>query len=100
MGIENKLEIPNLYETEDIPLEEKIIYECWIQPLVDFYWLLAEKDPDKRIAFGYANLNDDINAEWGYIDLNELESIGAFKLDNWKPKKYCELMKVIQGRKE
>jgi hypothetical protein len=61
--IEN--EVPELYETEKVPIEEKIIHQRYQIKEIGFYWLLAELDPKENMAFGYANLNDDEMAEWG-----------------------------------
>ena len=76
---------------EDVPLEEKIIHQRWELPHVGFYWLIAEVDPEKELAFGYANLNDDVMAEWGYISLKELKENGAFPLDDWEPRKFKDV---------
>tara|TARA_Y100001951_G_scaffold19590_1_gene14656 strand:- start:324 stop:665 length:342 start_codon:yes stop_codon:yes gene_type:complete len=38
-------------------------------------WWISELDPNTNIAFGYANLNDPMNAELGYVDIAELERI-------------------------
>lgn len=89
--------IPKLYSTEKIPLKEKTIYEHWVYPRCKFHWLIAELDPKTKIAFGYANLNDNQNAEWGYISIAELESIGAFKLPEFKPAKFKEIINSIEG---
>jgi hypothetical protein len=87
--------IPELYETEDIPAEEKTIYQVYRLPSVGFYWLIAEYDPKEKTAFGYANLNDDQNAEWGYISIDELEQNGAILDTEWKPCSYREARKKI-----
>ncbi len=84
--------IPRLYETEDTSLEEKMIYERWEIPFIDFYWLIAELEPANELAFGYANLNDDDMAEWGYFGLQELKDNGAVKLNGWEPRKFREVM--------
>jgi len=47
-------------------------------------WWVAEIDGDRRIAFGYVNLGDDQNAEWGYMDLTELRGI-AIRLPSGLP---------------
>lgn len=78
-------EIPKLYGTEDIPAEKKIIHQKWKIPRIGFYWLIAELDPKENLAFGYANLNDDLFAEWGYISLDELEQNSASKCRDWRP---------------
>ncbi len=50
-----------------------------------YYWLVAELDKKKQIAFGYANLNDDDLAEWGYISIGELTENGARADRDWSP---------------
>ena len=55
-----------------------------------FYWLIAELDREKNLAFGYANLNNDDYAEWGYIDVRELLTNGAELDRDWKPCAYDE----------
>jgi len=66
--------IPPLYGTESIPIEETVIHLHYFTGNSD--WWVAELDPVTGLAFGYARLNcDDLNAEWGYIDLTELEAI-------------------------
>lgn len=73
--------IPKLYETEDVPCERKVIHEVWIYPPAGAYWLIAEKNDD-GLAFGFANLGDDNNAEWGYIQLNELKKLKIQKMSS------------------
>ncbi|MBA3045777.1 MAG: DUF2958 domain-containing protein [Euryarchaeota archaeon] len=85
------MKIPKLYETEETSLEDKMIYQKWELPHVGFYWLIAEYDPNNRLAFGYANLNDDEMAEWGYINIDELEENDAVPVDDWKPVKFGEI---------
>jgi len=81
-------DIPKLYETENIPFEEKVIYRRYRLKEIGFYWLIAELDREKNLAFGYANLNNDAFAEWGYISINELIECGAQLDKNWKPCRY------------
>lgn len=69
--------IPNLCETDGIPFDEKQIHQIWIIPSVNFVWCIAEIDIKTNEAFGYANLNDDQMAEWGYIDINDIRKNGA-----------------------
>jgi len=90
-----KIEIPKLYETENTPFEQKVIYQHWEMPLAHFHWLIAEVDEKKQIAFGYANLNNDQNAEWGYIDLQELKRVGAMLDKDWKPCLFPEALKRL-----
>lgn len=88
-------EIPRLYATEDVPLEKKMIYQKWEIPEVGFYWLIAELDR-KNIAFGYANLNNDDFAEWGYISMEELIDSGASLDRNWRVCTFDEAVKKIK----
>ena len=87
-------QIPNLYETENIPAEEKIIYQHWHIPAINFHWFIAELDPVRRIAFGYAYLNDPINAEWGYISIDELEENGVMLDREWVPRRFKEIKRM------
>lgn len=80
--------IPKLYETDSIPLSEKIIHQKWSIPQIGFYWLIAEMDDTKDEVFGYANLNDEDNAEWGYISISELKDNGAVIDEKFTPKKF------------
>lgn len=68
-----KAAIPLLYETEDVPLTDKVIHLHFFAGGCD--WYIAELDDDSWNAFGYANLNDPRNAEWGYVSLLELEAV-------------------------
>jgi len=77
-------EIPALYATEDLPFEEKVIYQRYLLKRVGFYLLIAELDKKENLAFGYANLNDDQFAEWGYISIDELLENGAELDKEWK----------------
>jgi Protein of unknown function (DUF2958) len=65
--------IPDLYATESTPLAEKLLHLHFFVGACD--WYVAELDGDHRIAFGYVNLGDDQNAEWGYMDLTEMRGI-------------------------
>jgi hypothetical protein len=70
--------IPKLYETEHVPLQEKLIHLHFFIGSCD--WYVAEYDGED-IFWGFAILNHDFqNAEWGYISLSELKSI---KVDGW-----------------
>ena len=88
--------IPGLYETEEIPLEKKMIYQKWDIEEIGFYWLIAELDRKKSLAFGYANLNNDCFAEWGYINIRELVANGADQDRSWQPCTFEEAHKRIK----
>ena len=88
--------IPKLYETENIPVENKIIWQKWEIKDINFYWLIAEYDEKQELAFGYANLNNDDFAEWGYISIKELKENGAEIDKEWKPTKFKEVMRLLK----
>ena len=65
--------IPKLYETEGVPLKDKLIHLHFFMGGCD--WYIAEYDGED-LFFGYAILNGDIvNAEWGYISFSELKAL-------------------------
>ena len=66
--------IPGLYSAEHIPLMEKVIYMHFFLGGCD--WYASEYDPEERLFFGFAILNNDFEmAEWGYFSLEELSDI-------------------------
>ena len=70
--------IPKLYETEKVPLKDKLIYLHFFIGGCD--WYIAEFD-GKDMFWGFAILNSDYQmAEWGYVSFRELKSI---KVDGW-----------------
>ena len=58
--------------------------------------MIAELDAKENLAFGYANLNDDQMAEWGYISVEELIDNGAIKDRSWKPVSFLDAQKIIK----
>ncbi|MCL5068356.1 MAG: DUF2958 domain-containing protein [Thaumarchaeota archaeon] len=91
-----EVQIPGLYETESVALEEKTIFQRYEIKSIGFYWLISELDSDQNLAFGYANLNDDEMAEWGYISIAELLENGASLDRDWKPCKFQEALRKIR----
>ena len=80
-SVERLAKIPRLYETESIPLKEKLIYLHFFIGGCD--WYVAEYDGED-LFWGYAILNNDhVCAEWGYISFRELKEI---KIEGW-----CEI---------
>ncbi len=72
--VEELAKIPKLYETENIPLKDKIIHLHFFIGGCD--WYIAEYSPDEDLFWGYAILNGDTeNAEWGYISFTELREL-------------------------
>jgi len=64
--------IPRLYETEDVPAKDKIIWMHFFLGNSD--WFICEYSDDT--FFGFACLNNwkDL-AEWGYISYKELKEL-------------------------
>jgi hypothetical protein len=88
--------IPKLYETENIPNEQKTICQTYVHFAAGFYWLIAELDPKQNLAYGYANLNDDLFAEWGYISIDELRENRALEITDWKPATFQEAKQRVK----
>lgn len=80
---EQLAKIPKLYETEHIPLQDKLIYLHFFIGGCD--WYIAETDGDD-LFWGFVILNNDYQmAEWGYFSFNELRRISAqgwIQIDN------------------
>lgn len=63
---------PLLYETEEIPTEEKVITAKFFAGA--FTWYMVEYDPEQKLAFGYTqNHSDESFSEWGYFSIGEFE---------------------------
>jgi hypothetical protein len=84
--------IPLLRATEQVPLAEKIIHLHFFIGACD--WYVAELDDDTWEVFGYADLGDPQNAEWGYFSLPELEAVvvaSGFVVErdlDWAPQRF------------
>lgn len=85
--------IPRLYETEEVPLADKLIYLHFFVAGCD--WYIAEFD-GRGTFFGFAILNNNLEmAEWGCVSFEELKSLkihGCIEVD-------CELDKFWQVKK-
>jgi hypothetical protein len=96
------LRLPRLYATENVPVRDKIIYEHFAFPLSGCSWYVAEYDPRGMLFFGYAILGDDFwNAEWGYIDYEELRDLRVHGLQverdlDWTPRKASDIERIVQ----
>lgn len=97
--------IPALYGTEEVEIEDKTIHLHFTIPqaMQAFDWWVAEYDPEANVAFGYACLNGDTqNAEWGYINLEELENMVAHipievvvvRDTSFVPKRWSEVLQL------
>ena len=95
--------IPKLYETENTPLRDKLIYLHFFIGGCD--WYIAEYD-EEDLFWGYAILNGDYDmAEWGYISFEELKSIKippGFEIENdiyWEVRRASEIEKIRIGNR-
>ena len=74
--------IPRLYETESIPLKEKLIHLHFFIMDTDFF--ICEYDGGTTF-WGFVILNGDMQmSEWGYINYQDVSSIkvaGVFEVD-------------------
>lgn len=94
--------IPNLYETEDIPLKDKLIHLHLFIGGCD--WYIVEHDGD-TLFWGYAILNNDYQmAEWGFISFKELceISLDGIEVDcvfeeHFPIRKAKEIEKICKG---
>ena len=93
--------IPKLYETEEIPLKDKIVHLHLFLGGSD--WYIIEYDGND-LFWGFAILNGDYEmSEFGYISFSELKSIklnGVFEIDRdlyWKPRKARYVDKICKG---
>lgn len=97
--------IPRLYETEDIPLKDKLIHLHFFIGGCD--WYIAEFN-GKDTFFGFAVLNNDYEmAEWGYVSFSEVQAIrinGWLEVDceteeSWRIRKASEIdtIRIAQG---
>ena len=90
---EHFAKVPALYATEHLDCKDKIIYLHFFIGGCD--WYVAEFD-GKDLFFGYVNLNDHFNAEWGYFSLKELDAINlkGIEIDtdrHWQPTKFSDI---------
>lgn len=74
---ERLAKIPKLYETENVPLKDKLIHLKFF--IGNCTWFIAEYD-GHDLFWGFCHLGDDACAEWGYVSFKELKSI---KIDRW-----------------
>ena len=68
---ELRRQFPKLYQTEQVPIEEKKVIAKFFTPWTSWTWYATEFDGED-LFFG---LVDGHEKEWGYFSLTELESI-------------------------
>lgn len=99
--IPEDVELPDLYDTEDVPAEEKCVVVKLFLPSTPWTWLITEsssENPD--ICFGYvvSGFGPGFN-EWGYINLAELrearnkQGLPIERDIHFKPMKFADLQK-------
>lgn len=94
--------LPRFYSTEEVSLKEKIIVMHFFLGGCD--WYAAEYDPEEKIFFGFAILNDDLEmAEWGYFSLQELSELKVSYLEvdrdlHFPPRKAVEIERIRKAQ--
>jgi hypothetical protein len=100
---ERLAKIPKLYETEETPLQEKLIHLHFFIGACD--WFIAEYDGED-VFWGFAILNGDYEmAEWGYVSFSELKSINVNGIEidceveeAWRVRRAAEIDKIRIAR--
>lgn len=104
--------MPKTYGTEKQKANDKIIYLHYFGGGSDFYIVEKDSEPEQLQAYGYTILNGDLqNAEWGYISIDEIKSIGTgiragrithgIEIDfYWTPKTFGEVMGEVKPQKQ
>ena len=71
-------QIPGLYETEDTPLEDKVVFTHYFCGAAD--WYVCELDQETGEMFGHCDLGLG-SPEWGYVRIQDLAELrGQFGL--------------------
>lgn len=93
--------IPRLYETENVPFEDKRIHLHFFIGSCD--WYICEFDGED-LFFGFAILNGDFEmAEWGYISFSELKDVSICRVQidcerNWKVRKSSKIGNMCKAQ--
>jgi hypothetical protein len=96
---EHLARLPGLYQTEYIPLMDKLIHLHFFIGGCD--WYIAEASDD--ILWGFVIINNDYrNAEWGYVSLNELKAVkvGWVEIDFdlfWEVRPAYQVEKILRA---
>lgn len=78
MGLKLPTNLTPLDSTDSTPFAEKTIVARIFALGSAATWLIAEYDPEEKVAFGYADifgLGSAGGAEWGYVSIAELEEL-------------------------
>lgn len=89
-------QIPKLYETDGVPMEDKIVYAKYFSPYSGWTWYVFEYSPEEKVFFGFVV---GFEEELGYFSLKEFEETNAGKpiplIERdlyWTPKKFGEVI--------
>lgn len=94
-------DIPQLHETEAVPLRDKVIHVHFFIGSCD--WYIAEFDQED-LFFGFAIINNDYEmAEWGYVSFQELVEINIHGIQvdcesSWTKCKASEIEKICKAQ--
>lgn len=95
---ELETQLPKLYATEDIKVENKTIYIKYFTPDSNWSWYVAEYDKESKIFFGFV---DGLYPEWGYFSLIELKEVKGplgLKIErdlNFKPTRFKNIKELL-----
>ena len=95
---EELAKLPRLYETENIATDDKVVHMRF--SIGSASWYAVEFDPDDELFFGFVNLGDPLNAEWGFFCLQELRQVRippGFQIERdlwWTPRKVKDIAEI------
>ena len=64
--------IPPFYSSEDVELEEKMVYAKFFLADAQWSWYILELDEESNTFFAFV---DGLDRELGYVSLDELEQV-------------------------
>ena len=64
--------IPEFYSSEDVELDDKIVYAKFFLADADWQWFVLELDKNSNTIFA---LVDGLERELGYVSIEELEQV-------------------------
>ena len=67
--------IPPFYSSEDLELEEKMVYAKFFLADANFTWYILELDEESNTFFA---LVEGLDRELGYVSLEELEQVRGY----------------------
>ena len=88
----DRKKLPKLYETEKVPVEDKVLRVKFFTPTSNWTWYATEFDGEDMF-FGYVEGREN---EWGYFSLKELSEVkgpygvGIERDKYWEPIKFGE----------